>query len=197
MCALVGSFSTAVLQQLVDLNSYRGQLSYSICSFDTASKVQVLTTDYGVMPPYLLGSFPKAAYYVGHTQAPTTESKNIHPAINGSAMLWHNGIIKQKELPPDVWDTEWLLDGILNNGFKFLSEVNGTFACILHKDDRLFVFRNEISPLFVDDELNLSSTTFEDSNSLESNIVFEVDIKSTKLVKVDEFKTKENPYFFL
>lgn len=195
MCAIVGSFNKSMLTDLFKLNAYRGELSYSLCSFDD-SNIQVLMQDKGKMPGGFVNAFPPSTYYIGHTQAPTGENSSIHPASKGGALLWHNGIVKAKEIPSGMWDTEWMLEGILRYGFSFLSKVDGTFACVLYKNNVLYVFRNEISPLFVDGDLNISSTKFAGSVSLTPNTVFVIDIQNKMLQPVGKFETKENPYYF-
>jgi len=198
MCALIGSSDKSMFKSLYELNSYRGQLSYSLCSFSTDrnTSLQVLLQDRGKMSADLIDDLPSNSFFIGHSQAPTTEATSIHPAIIGSSMLWHNGIVKQREIPVGVWDTEWLLKGITTSGFDFLSTVIGSFACVLYMNNNLYVFRNEISPLFVDDKLNLSSTQFVGGRSLEPNTVFMLNITDCSLVEVTQFETGENPYFF-
>ena len=112
MCAIVGSFNRDKLKELFEINAYRGQLSYSLASFKTNSELQVVMKDKGKMPDYFYDEFPESDFYIGHTQAPTTESSNIHPAVNHEGdFLWHNGIIKQGKFK-GKWDTEWLLDTV-------------------------------------------------------------------------------------
>jgi hypothetical protein len=110
-------------------------------------------------------------------------------------MLWHNGIIKQKNLSEGTWDTQWLLEQILNYGWSALSRVDGTFACIMYNSGELFVFRNEISPLFIDDRFNISSTKYEGSVSLTPNRVWKLNFETKYLDVVAYFETKENPYY--
>lgn len=197
MCAIFGSKSKDKLLELYELNKYRGQLSNSLGGFDLYGRKGIVIQRAGALESYQIDNFPYHAFYIGHTQAPTTEANNsIHPAIFGDFMLWHNGIVKQKTLSTSNWDTYWMLEGIMQNGFEFLNEVDGTFACVLYYYNELYFFRNEISPLFVDDELNVSSTKFEGSKSLAPNTVFRVDLLHDTLTPVASFTTKENPYYF-
>ena len=110
-------------------------------------------------------------------------------------MLWHNGIVKQKSLDKDMWDTSWLLEQIIDYGWSSLSRVDGTFACVLYKDGKLYIFRNEISPLYYDRELNISSTKFEGAIDLPPNKVYELNIVNKRLLEVAQFQTFENPYY--
>lgn len=202
MCAIVASFNKTKLKELFALNAYRGQLSYS-CSAIAVNPINgfALERHKGEMPDTYLDKFmysmPFDYYYVGHTQAPTTESSSIHPATNNNVFLWHNGIIKQGTFDGD-WDTEWILKGIQDKKVEFLSEIDGTFACMLFDNNskELFVFRNEISPLFYDTELNFSSTKFDGSLPLEPNIVWRIDLATKVMQNIGIFTTKVNPYYF-
>ena len=206
MCAITGSFNKEKLKELYKLNAYRGEMSYSLATFtpsplggDLVSEMRlgVLMQNDGSMPEELVDTVPLSenGYLIAHSQAPTTDTKNIHPAVYGSTMLWHNGIIKQKTIPEETWDTQWLLEQIVYYGWSSLSRIDGTFACIMYNNNEIYVFRNEISPLFYDDELNFSSTKFEGSKSLEPNKVFRVNFNYKQLSPVAFFETFENPYY--
>ena len=106
-------------------------------------------------------------YYIGHQQAPTTEAKDlqaIHPAVEDGALLWHNGIIKADDVvrlqrlyeTDEKWDTQLLLRDYLDT--CNLSQIDGTFACVLYSDYQLRIFRNEISPMFYNEQGDISST---------------------------------------
>lgn len=207
MCAITSSFSKSTLSDLYKLNSYRGELSYSLSSFgydkyDTW--LNLLLQDNGKMPDYLIDKAlieigepfsDMGNYFIAHSQAPTTNTENIHPAVYAGSMLWHNGIIKQKMLPPGVWDTHWLLQQVIDYGWSVLSRVDGTFACIMYNNGKLYFFRNEISPLFIDREMNLSSTKFAGSQAVTPNIVWEMSLLDRSFRAVAEFSTMENPYY--
>ena len=200
MCAITGSLYKNKLKELYALNAYRGELSYSLASFrPTKDKVvfQTLFQESGKMPDALIESLPttEGDFMIAHSQAPTTDSKNVHPAVYGDAMLWHNGIIKQKNIVAGTWDTEWLLENIIDYGWSALSRVDGTFACVLYWGGNLYIFRNEISPLFVDLHFNISSTRFDGSTSLTPNKVWKINFETGYLDAVAYFDTFENPYY--
>lgn len=200
MCAITGSLDKVKLKELYTLNAYRGELSYSLSSFRPhKSKVvfQTLFQQEGKMPEGLISDMPivPGDYMVAHSQAPTTDTKNIHPAVYGDAMLWHNGIIKQKNILEGTWDTAWLLEQIIDYGWSSLSRVDGTFACIMYWAGDIFVFRNEISPLFIDENFNISSTKFDGSKSLTPNKVWKINFETGYLDTVAYFDTLENPYY--
>ena len=203
MCAISGSFQVYKLEQLYKLNAYRGELSYSFNAFKVNNnrvELAVAYSDDGSLPEHILlassWSNQPNNYYIAHSQAPTTQTDDRHPAMFGDAMLWHNGIIKQSTIPEETWDTAWLLEKIIDYGWSSLSRVDGTFACVMYYGGELFVFRNEISPLFIDDNLNISSTKFEGSKSLEPNKVFKMYLTDKKIAPVAYFETVENPYYF-
>ena len=198
MCAIVASFDKKKLKELYKLNAYRGELSYSLSAFQyNEHKVTNLSLDQGLgkIPETLISELADGSYYITHTQAPTTESDNIHPAVYGNCYLWHNGIIKQKSLSPGTWDTQWLQEQILSYGWSSLSRIDGTFACLMYNVNDLFVFRNEISPMYYDKALNFSSTRFNNSISLPPNIVYKINLQYQAIDAVAYFDTFENPYY--
>jgi len=143
----------------------------------------------------------KTTYYLGHVQAPTTDSVETHPSnINGD-LLWHNGIIKdyqvqewKQELGNVDWDTELLHRHLVLGGE--LDNVDGTFSCARYTKDNLFLFRNEISPLFYDDDMNISSTKFDGSFETEAGVMYQMNLVNNSLEPLSRFETKENPYYF-
>lgn len=202
MCAITGSFSKHKLQDLYRLNAYRGELSYSLSAFDTKSdkaRLNLLMQDEGKIVNGLIEHLPGGdnIFYIAHSQAPTTDSssKNIHPSAYGDCLLWHNGIIKQKTIEAGTWDTQWLQEQILNYGWSALSRVDGTFACVMYNNGELYVFRNEISPMFYDKHFNFSSTKFEGGESLPPNKVFKLNFEIKQLSTVAYFETHTNPYY--
>ena len=207
MCAIVGSRDSKKLRELVELNSYRGQHSHSFSLFNYGTgTLNVVSQQLG---PIDLDKIVVPEYYYGivHVQAPTSDTKDttsIHPAILNGWYLWHNGIIKAsvveklraKKYPNYInWDTLIMLLDI-SGGWKGLNEMDGTFSCLLQKERKLFLFRNEISPMFVDRELNISSTKFDGSVSTEPNTVLRMKFFDNTMDNVYNFKTVENPYYF-
>lgn len=199
MCAIFTSFSKDKLKELHKINAYRGELSYSLASFKASKdnvQLQVLFKDQGKLPEDLIDNMPESDFYVAHIQAPTSETSNIHPAVESGSLLWHNGIVKQSTLVENQWDTQYILNQVIDYGWSALSRIDGTFACIMYHENNLYAFRNEISPLFVGDDLDISSTKFYNSKSFPSNKVWKLDIQSRILSEVGSFITVENPYYF-
>jgi hypothetical protein len=208
MCSIIGSKDINKVRELAELNAYRGQHSHSLFVYDDGlGTMSYQHKDFGpLVTENHKFDMPEVGYIVAHQQAPTTENKTsefIHPAtIGGTEMLWHNGIVKandikrlQQELQcENSWDTYLILRHLLD--YNTPNGIDGTFSCVWLYDGNLFVFRNEISPLFIDNELNISSTKFSNSESLPPNTIFMLDIENSGIKKISEFQTKENPYFF-
>jgi hypothetical protein len=205
MCSISASSDKKILLKLVELNRYRGEESHSVSQFlYTESKafdglyLKSQTKSYGPLDLDLLdGNWD---YCVVHQQAPTSKEVNntdlatgrfIHPAKKDKSFLWHIGIIKEGKFEGD-WDTEWLFDQALNED---LNEVDGTFACMLYHENQIYVFRNEISPLFKSDS-TFSSTIFPEASAVDPNVYWKLDYNSDVLEQGFIFKTKENPYYF-
>jgi hypothetical protein len=215
LCSLSGSYDLQKLRELYKLNAYRGVLSSSLAIFDEDSELVSLCRFRGKIPEEVWDdermnaqSDNEKVYFLCHSQAPTTSedaNKTIHPSEYQGQLLWHNGIIKTKSIDEwnlklgtaYKWDTAQLNHIIATYGFSALSEVNGCFACVMHTLNRVYLFRNEISPLFIDDKLNISSTKFEGGSALPANTVYELDIRNEELLETTfNFITLENPYHF-
>ena len=201
MCSISASKDKKQLLKLVDLNRYRGEESHSVSQFlytDDGLDLKSQTKSYGPLDLDLLdGNWD---YCVVHQQAPTSKEVNntdlatgrfINTAKKDKSFLWHNGIIKEGKFEGD-WDTEWLFDQALNED---LNEVDGTFACMLYHENQIYVFRNEISPLFKSDS-TFSSTIFPEASAVDPNVYWKLDYNSDVLEQGFIFKTKENPYYF-
>jgi len=50
--------------------------------------------------------------------------------------------------------------------------------------------------MFIDDQLNISSTKFDGSKPTRPNLIFKMNFDEMVLEEEAEFKTKENPYYF-
>lgn len=213
MCSIFGSFNTDKLKELAQLNLYRGQHSYSFSYYDpTTKQITYMQRALGEFPFDDI-DIPEGQYAIAHMQAPTTSNKRantIHPAIIGKHFLWHNGIVKDhcvKEMSRNTvfiengdldylsWDTYLILHQYVYEGN--INRIDGTFSCVHYCDgEGLKLFRNEISPMFIDDDYNISSTKFNNSTSLKPNIIWKF-IPGEGIISIDTFKTVENPYFFM
>lgn len=216
MCAIVGSRNLETLSELIKLNSYRGSHSYSLSLYNTTTGILSILKKKIGEPNLSDFSIPANCYGIAHIQAPTTEAKTIesvHPATVidryeqwPEAALWHNGIIKAELVKrlafihKTSWDTMQILKSLneSDNDWNKLNNLDGSFSCLYYQRNALsmYLFRNEISPMFVDKDLNISSTMFENSAETDPNVVFKIDFSYNKLVPKGKFQTVENPYFF-
>ena len=209
MCSIIGSFSPGKFKQLVALNQSRGQFSFSFMLLNphTCSVIS-LHQDFGTFQIDLIDKVPKGVYLLGHTQAPTNglirDKNRIHPATCNLAFLFHNGIIKQKDIKrlqsvlktSEEWDSQLMLYDMIQTGLvESLNTVDGSFSCVYSDSKQLRLFRSAAGVLFVDDDLNISSTYFEGSTRLKKDVVFIVDFIKQKLVEEITFKSMSNPYF--
>jgi hypothetical protein len=218
MCAIVASRNINVLKDLVSLNSYRGSESYSYSWFNIyTSSLVIVDRGFGTFDINKI-VLPTDCYGIVHVQAPTNNEgkiSTIHPAVimnqpfpeyTPDYALWHNGIIKSDvvdryaEETGTRWDTMQILNKISKSDGKWwnrLNDFDGTFSCLLyHRSKGLFIFRNQISPMFVDVNMNISSTKFEGSQQTTPDIVWKIDPLNHIMSEVGTFKTVENPYYF-
>jgi hypothetical protein len=204
MCSIFGSFSKDKIVELAELNKYRGQHSYSYSYYYTDTNEITVYKGLGELPLDQINIPPKA-YCIAHMQAPTTENKSedfIHPAFYKNTFLWHNGIIKDHWVKDTMksagisesWDTYQILHKYVNTGS--LNDIDGTFSCVYYGHGQLQLFRNEISPLFLDSDYNISSTRFANSIPLEPNIIWQFN-PGNSIIPIGTFNTVENPYFFM
>ena len=194
MCSIIGGYDANEVKMLASLNAYRGQHSHSMAVVNDGAPMS-LKRGLGALPAEEIDTLPKG-FIICHQQAPTTDARDvssIHPAAFMSCLLWHNGIIKDKQIKqwqnqygdPQPWDTAWLVKLIAENGFDILSEVDGTFACVYNNGDHTYMFRNANSPLFRRGA-TISSTKFEGSSP----------IKPGQVYMLENGDWEETPYTF-
>lgn len=199
MCSIVGSFNFKKAKELCEANYYRGSLNHSISYIDIESNIIEVNRFKGPLDLDNILSYPNK-YIIVHQQAPTQNSNFIHPAEFYSQYLWHNGLLKfdcvkkfkEKYKIDNIWDTYYILREMQSLNF---TELDGSYACLYFKDN-LYMFRNNLSPLYIDNDLNVSSTRFKDSISLKSESLFHIDLQNKHLIEVLQFKTIETPYYF-
>jgi hypothetical protein len=205
MCSIIGSFKKETIVDLCELNAYRGQHSHSVSYYDLEhNDFFMISKSHGPVN-YDTIDIPPNHYCIVHMQAPTTEAKDdlsIHPAMIERDVLWHNGIIKEKEIERlqkkyqtnIKWDTYILLKHMMSEGTP--DGIDGTFSCLWFDSYRLYLFRNEIAPMFIDDDFNISSTKFSNSRSTEPNCILLFEPGMKNIVPILHFNTVENPYYF-
>lgn len=205
MCSIIGSFDKDTIVDLCELNAYRGQHSHSISYYDI-ERNDFNTINRKIGPiDYNDIKIPTNNYCIIHMQAPTTDvrdSISVHPAIIERDVLWHNGIIKEKEIKrlkekyqlSINWDTYILLKHMMSEGTP--DGIDGTFSCLWYDSYRMYLFRNEISPMFIDSDMNISSTKFAGSEPTQPNCILLFEPALKNVVPILNFNTVENPYYF-
>lgn len=201
MCSIIGSFKKDTLIDLCKMNEYRGQHSHSISYYDIVTgQITVQRKSGAVSYDDIVQK--SLVYMIVHMQAPTGERTNIHPAQYDGKYLWHNGILKQsyiESLRRDLdevcnWDTFLMLKALVKNR-DTINEFDGSLSCLLYDNEKLYLFRNEISPMFYDANLNISSVKFDNSSATPPNQIHHVDFNFSCLFAVKNFMTRFNPYF--
>lgn len=203
MCSIVGSFKKDKLIELCKLNEHRGQHSHSVSYYDIVTgEISVQRASGPINYDYIRQR--SLVYMIVHMQAPTSEgaASNIHPAYHDGRFLWHNGILKQtyiqqlKESLNEVcsWDTFLMLKAITQDR-EYLNQLDGSLSCLLYDHEKLYLFRNEISPMFYDENLNISSVSFHGSKPTPPNQLHHMDFNFSELFAVKNFMTKFNPYY--
>lgn len=203
MCSIIGSYSKDTFVDLLNLNRYRGAFSHSLILFQK-DRCMVFK-GFGDFNLELLDNVEPGDYLLGHCQAPTNglvkEYSRIHPYVKDNFKILHNGIIKKHEVERlnkelntnNDWDTQVLGDYI-SDDFNKLSEIEGSFACGCIKENELYIFRNAISPLFLDNVTNISSTKFGSAKMIEHNNIYK--LTDGIFIPVEQFNNTHNPYYF-
>jgi glutamine phosphoribosylpyrophosphate amidotransferase len=202
MCGIFASRNKDKFIELAKLNQYRGNSKYSITIFDKELTPKVRLEGDGLFNENKIPSLRENEeyFYVGHVQAPTSGSSKVHPNQIGRSLLWHNGILKDEymETVKEDWDTDHIHNSMLES-FENVNNFDGSFACIMYDNYKLYLFRNMLSPLFVDGNHNISSTKFKDSVKLDANVLFNIfgEEGFGDMIVINTFETKNNPYFGL
>ena len=204
MCAIIGSYDIDKLRELAKKNAYRGSFSHSLMIINAQNTVISLTKGFGELDLSNVHLY-KGAYYLAHIQAPTggmvKDINRIHPSEDEYGnMLYHNGILKSSYLKSndyDGWDTKLLHNKIIDTeDYSVLDEVDGSFSCIdIIEGVGITMFRNSASPMFVDSELNISSTKFDNSISTKYNTIYQIDLLNHEYNKIGIFDNKNTPYY--
>lgn len=219
MCSIIGSFDLEKFLELVKLNQSRGTFSFSFATL-FINNGEILSVDlikqFGEFQENVLATqnspTPFTKYYIGHVQAPTggllKEPGRIHPSVlqknRQNSYLWHNGILKENCITTlqtrnnrkSQWDTKLLHLEIWNHGLKSLSNIDGSFGCVLISLNRMYIFTSDIITLFIDNEFNLSSIPFTNSRRIDPNFIHMMDFNEQKLIASRKFQSLSSPYYF-
>ena len=203
MCGIFASKNLIGLSQLAKQNQHRGQLSWSLCKFDGKNR-PLQYAGPSIFPRNIPALVPESnsnsEYFIGHVRASTdSQTEELkQPVTIGDNLLWHNGLLldkcvenlsKKYQVPFGLnrWDSYLLLQHLLHRGD--MKELQGSFSCLYWNNDlrKLFVFRNELSPMFYGDDLSFSSVPVSRATQeLPANAMFEVPIANgnNRLTKV-------------
>lgn len=216
MCSIIGSREIERFKDLIELNQYRGSFSYSFAILDLEyMEVVHLVQEFGEFDLNILETIPRkdSFYYIGHVQAPTggllKDPERIHPSIIRSedklntSYLWHNGILKPKCIDEwnnkldmdEKWDTSLLHHFIHAQGLVELSEIDGSFGCVLIGKQVMDVFTTDTINLYIDKYLNLSSVQFDNSKRLAPNHIWRLNSYKFRFEIDGNFKSKSSPYY--
>lgn len=210
MCGIVGSFKKEVLLELFEKNKSRGNKAWSLTSLTSPEVTpQGIVKKIGEFKPsYLDNAFIEGNYHILHIQSPTKvtdlTSDKIHPAEYDGNFLWHNGMLLARALKwlqtkyksKTDWDTALLLKAISPRIFPALDSLEGSFGCLYLSAGEFYIFRNHIIPLYVSDDLDISSTPHEGFKLIEPNTIFKVDFLKKTYYIYDRINNKHNPYAF-
>jgi hypothetical protein len=206
MCSIIGSFKKSKIVELCELNKYRGTYSHSISYFDPeVNDLFYISKSFGEID-YDRIDIPDGMYCIVHMQAPTTENKSqdfIHPAIRGFHYLYHNGILKDPTIrklqteffSKSTWDSALLLDKMI--GDKVPDDIDGSFSCLYINSgikSGMYLFRNALAPMFIDNDFNISSTKFEGAKKTQDGVIYIFDPFNRVLSSTAHFETVNNPY---
>ena len=184
MCSIVGSFSKEKFTELMQLNQFRGNFSYSVSLYNIIDKkITFQSKSFGEYSSKVLDIL---------------DTTRIHPTNVENTFLWHNGIITsrgvknlQKNLETqDTFDT-LLLNKSITQNFDYLSHIEGLFTCLFVDENKgkVNIFRTKHGKLFVDEDLNISSEKFKNSKCINYDTVYELDFINKKLNIIQKFKT--------
>lgn len=203
MCSIIGSYNKDTFLELLKLNEYRGSFSHSLMVLSKDNTI--INKALGPFNKSLLDGVNDGNYMLAHCQAPTNglvkDIDRVHPCSIGDMHMLHNGIIKAGDVAKInnqinsnyTWDTQALCMYIKDD-FDKLSNIEGSFACACVKDNKLYIFRNAISPLYIDSIGNISSTKFVNSVMIEHNTIFLM--QDGVFVEHSKFNNTHNPYYF-
>ena len=224
MCCISGSFDKSTLVELIKLGYDRAGHSYSITTIDdgiitSVKRALVQNSSSEILVDLDHTKELSGRYYLVHQQAPTTSARSldsVHPSYQKKChydtYLWHNGIIKDDsieylrevyEMDGVNWDTALLhgaIQDMVYGDSQVLDTIKGGFACVYSngQDKGLYLLRNSVCPLFVTDNLNISSIKLDESYMmLTADKVFYAPLSRHVLRKVNKFDSAEQPYFFL
>lgn len=225
MCGIFGGIKNINLDKikiLGILNEERGIDSTGI--FDNIKSTKAVLNFSYFSVDYFNSLKDHKNYIVGHTRMATTgkiSERNAHPFTYGKITGVHNGVINNfRELKRKYncekmqCDSEIIFFLLDQKGIEGLKELKGYYAIVFkdsRKKDKLYFFKHnaEFSYIKTDEALYFSSDSchlemaFNEMSKiqeLESNCLFEVDINSLEIQKLNKLdiiepKKEKNIYY--
>lgn len=203
MCSIIAGYNPAKVKELIEINQFRGNFSYSYTEIDNKHDyIQSSVKDFGKFDFNVINQQSEYNYKICHVQAPTgglVEDKNrIHPTVSEKSSLWHNGLLtprgikflQQKLNTTETFDTKLLHMALDKFDFDILSEIEGLFSCLYVYDGQIYIFRTKHGKLFIDDDMNVSSERFENSRCINANTIYALLPWIPDYAVITEFKTK-------
>ena len=199
---IIGSFSKPKILELIDANKIPDCYAHSVGIFEIETgRMLSVNRGYGDVDCDKLydGGF---AYYTIIWRQPTNVGRNLQPATMMADRhsyyelnLWHIGNLTPnavKRLQHDEdnierWDTQLFIKHLCRFGAPV--DIEGSFACVYCDDIDLFVFRNELENMYIDNDMNICSNVFPDSFVVSQNKVWKFDWKKKQINSVEEFQT--------
>lgn len=202
MCGISGSFDRGRFITLMQGNQYRGSFSYSIMVLDNQFKVVHLSREFGEFNEHRVPKVVAGHYWIGHVQAPTggliRDIERVHPSEYRGSYLFHNGILKRGFLTSvggqGRWDTGVLHELLRDDGPDALDYVDGSFSCVYVTEGNVFMFRNATSPMFMNDQGDISSVKQVGVHTpTDHNRMYRL---GTQFTTYTVFNNKNQPYYF-
>ena len=202
MCGIIGSFDKEKLICLFELNKLRGNKTFSLLSIKNNEIINKIR-NIGAFNTNILNNiqFNNETYHIIHIQSPTEITElskdNIHPSEINNTYLWHNGMLTSEQIKKfnENWDTK-IIHKLFLDDLNNLNNLEGSFSCVYFDICRgILLFRNKISPMFIDDECNISSTQFINCKKTTPNTLYKLDFKEKKIIQTDiNFNNNYNPF---
>lgn len=218
MCGIFGSRNPERFQELMELNSERGEFATGLMIHDPNEGI-IIKKQAGKSKIHFNRKYP-GIYFAGHVQAPTSsqrvwQEETSHPFVCISWAVMHNGVltnheelIKKYELwnvnPVDTQVIPQLIQVLMEESGevnpvgvikRVLEELEGTFAlCICDLDTQEFYLARQGSLLNTNNRGDFSTLPIPDGEIVEEGTILQYQNK--KWVKVEKFKTN-SPFLFL
>lgn len=198
MSIIIGSFNRDKIIELCSLVSHKMCYAHSIGIYDVENKGMFGVNRGPNELAYNKIYITPTEYCIVHLQS-TPCGRNIQPAStfdrDSEHYLWFNGELTSEEVErfqieedtEEKWQTMLLLKHIVRYGAP--SDVDGSFSCVYTDGADLYLFRNELESMFIDDDMTICSIPFRASRATNSNRMFKMDLKEKLLVGIEIFNT--------